>query len=137
VILVHSLGAEVVLQALDAYGSTGGSPVDSLILVQGAIPAYFLYTWTRRFQMLPGPPDFREWPPEITQCRAKYRTAIRSATQLLYTFSANDQVLKWAFEWHERLHYFSETIFVDLSEWPETECGHDGLASSMRQLGPP
>jgi len=98
VILTHSLGAEVALEALRAMENS--EPViDNLILVQAAIPAYSVYRWTVSYQQIPIGPREQMRPEQVDQCTGRYADAIRMARQLVYTVSAEDEVLgnEWEF----------------------------------------
>jgi pimeloyl-ACP methyl ester carboxylesterase len=95
VILTHSLGSEVALEALRSMEEASTKPaVDNLILVQGAVPAYTVYRWIVRYQRLPAGAR-EELKPEqvVEQCSGKYASAIRMALQFGYTFSEKDEVL--------------------------------------------
>ncbi len=103
VILTHSLGAEVVLEALEALRHTNGHPVvDTLILVQGAVPFYSLYNWTVKIGVL-NPSDAVTRPDYIKQCSGKYATAIELASQVIFTVSAKDLVLGRAYYYYNEL----------------------------------
>jgi pimeloyl-ACP methyl ester carboxylesterase len=92
VILTHSLGSEVALEALRLRKLAAQSGVDALFLVQPAVPAYSIYRWTVKFQQMPEPGQ--QLPREqVDQCNGRYVSAAQLATQLVYTFSAKDKVL--------------------------------------------
>jgi hypothetical protein len=92
VILTHSLGSEVALEALRLRKLATQSGVDALLLVQPAVPAYSIYRWTVTYQLMPEP---GKQPPreQVDQCNGRYVSAAQLATQLIYTFSAKDKVL--------------------------------------------
>jgi pimeloyl-ACP methyl ester carboxylesterase len=101
VIVTHSLGAEVVLEALGSAAGLG-SVVDGLILVQAAVPAYLLSRWTVSFQT--GSDflaDVMIKPENREERRGRYAIATRSVRELVYTFSAKDEVLNYLFRFSE------------------------------------
>jgi pimeloyl-ACP methyl ester carboxylesterase len=96
VVITHSLGAEVVLEALASLPSLNGRTlVDSLILVQGAVPFYSVYRWTVSTSIVGDDVEI------TTECSGQYATAIRSTAQLLYTISGTDRVLGFVYLFHE------------------------------------
>ena len=97
VVITHSLGAEVVLEALASLPSLNGRTlVDSLILVQGAVPFYSVYRWTVSTDMVGVDVETT-----TEECSGRYATAIRSTGQLLYTISGSDRVLWVPYLFHE------------------------------------
>jgi pimeloyl-ACP methyl ester carboxylesterase len=98
VVITHSLGAEVVLEALKSLPSlNGGTLVDSLILVQAAVPFYSVYRWTVSTSMVGYDLKTTE------ECSGQYATAISSTGQLLYTISGSDRVLGFSYLVHEMI----------------------------------
>jgi pimeloyl-ACP methyl ester carboxylesterase len=137
VVLTHSLGAEVVLEALRGMKEADDRPaVDNLILVQGAVPAHSVYQWTVEYQQMPSGPNKQMRPEQVDQCTGRYAGAIRMARQLIYTFSVNDQVL--ANEWDLGPFRVNEFLL------PQTQpcelpvlIGSGGMVLRVQALGSP
>jgi pimeloyl-ACP methyl ester carboxylesterase len=91
VVIAHSLGAYLVLEALKEFDESYPSGVflDSLALVQGAVPAYSLYKWTVTGGTIP---DFDK-PIYRNLCVGRYVEHTRAVRQLVYTYSERDDVL--------------------------------------------
>lgn len=107
VIIAHSLGAHVVLEALKKLyeSSNTGVLVDSLVLVQGAVCATSLYKWTVTDIIIE-----RKY---VEYNCGRYANSIQCAGHLLYTISEKDKtLLKW-FKFDEKLmpsHYERSTL---------------------------
>ena len=137
VVLTHSLGAEVVLEALRGMQEAHErAAVDNLILVQGAVPAHSVYQWTVKYQQIPSGPSEQMKPEQVDQCTGRYAGAIRIARQFVYTFSANDQVL--ANEWDLGPFRVNEFLL------PQTQpcelpvlIGSGGMVLRVQALGSP
>jgi pimeloyl-ACP methyl ester carboxylesterase len=137
VVLTHSLGAEVVLEALRGMQEAHErAAVDNLILVQGAVPAHSVYQWTVKYQQIPSGPSEQMKPEQVDQCTGRYAGAIRMARQFVYTFSANDQVL--ANEWDLGPFRVNEFLL------PQTQpcelpvlIGSGGMVLRVQALGSP
>ena len=116
VIMAHSLGTQVALDAVkDLYerGQCGTQQdrlqFDSLVLIQGAVPAISLYTWTvdltvETINLLPGVDPTKRYQEykEHTTVSGRYVSSLKCTRQLLYTVSKEDKVLgKWMFQFDE------------------------------------
>lgn len=133
-ILTHSLGAEVALEALRIMRESSATPVaDCLILVQGAVPAYSVYRWRVSYQQLPGAGD-KMRPEQVDQCGGRYADAIQMTKHFVYTLSTKDKVLwnQWEmapFELSER--FMPLTQPCQLPVWP----GSGGTVVRVTALG--
>lgn len=107
VIIAHSLGAHVALEALKKVCefNNNGVLVDSLVLVQGAVLATSLYKWTVT--------DIISEIKYVEYNCGRYANSIQCAGHLLYTISEKDKtLLKW-FKFDEKLmpsHYECSTL---------------------------
>jgi pimeloyl-ACP methyl ester carboxylesterase len=97
VIVTHSLGTEVALEALKRTPLQHGVPfVTSLVIIEGAVPFFSIYRWKVTITFL-NPSDGKERPDIVEQCSGEYADAINSASQVIYTSSANDHALVHAY----------------------------------------
>lgn len=103
VVVTHSLGTEVVLEALKMTPRPPGTPlINSLVMVQGAVPFYSIYRWKVRITFL-NPSDGKVRPDIVEQCSGEYADAINSVSQVIYTRSANDHTLGHAYSLYKEV----------------------------------
>src|SRR5581483_6232752 len=71
VIITHSLGTQVVLEALKTLCSSyQHAIIDNLILVQGAVPFYSLYHWATKISFL-NPSNRIAKPDQVAEMRSQ------------------------------------------------------------------
>jgi pimeloyl-ACP methyl ester carboxylesterase len=88
VVIAHSLGARVALESLFDLPPRDPPWIDSLVLVQAAVPATDLLKWTAVNEL--------SETEAIVHCAGRYADAIHNARQVVYTHSTRDDtLLRW------------------------------------------
>jgi len=85
VLIAHSLGGRVVLESLLNLPPRDRPWIDSLVLVQAAVPATDVARWTMTNILSETEP--------VVRCSGRYADAIRDSRQIVYSFSARDMTL--------------------------------------------